>query len=109
MTCFGSAQASLLAVRQLTIDDRGEGVVDPLGGGAGYPCSRGNSADVFGRSQRMPVGIERFPRGSNGTAVAAEQPPAPLAYEVFICVELGHRHLLRFEYEHMFAWRAAAK
>ena len=40
--------------------------------------------------------------------VATVRPSVP-SDKIFICVELGHRHLLESVYEHMFAAKAAAK
>jgi hypothetical protein len=53
--------------------------------------------------------VERLARGGDGAAVGTEQAPAPLAYEVFICVESGHLALLIFGWEHMFASATAEK
>ena len=79
-----------LSPDELAIDDLVEGVSDAVGGSTGDPGSSGDTADVFGGSQRVPVGIKRFSGGGHGAAVVSEQAPAPLADQVFICVELGH-------------------
>jgi hypothetical protein len=74
---IAEAISRLQAPRDLTLDERVERVLDSSRRSAGDTSARRGSADVFGRPQGVPVGIEGLPGGGEGSVVAGDEAPAP--------------------------------